>query len=178
MHPAIVGAAANLEVVVVPGDTGWQLPGTAANSGSGTFWASAGNVRINDGSYASAPIPYYQFARDVFGTNFDFSAIPDAATITKMECRAEMKKTSSGGNLSGNFRIVVAGAEAGSGSSFIALTTSDVLYSRDSGLWGLTPSVAQVKASNFGFSLNNFEQGSWANETAFCDYMEMKITWA
>lgn len=151
-------------------DTGWVLPTDAASEtvSGGDSWTDPINITDGtDDNYATATLKnnasYY-----LNGTNFDFD-IPTEATIDGIEVRVR-KSTSS--TLGGNVRdhtvqLMIGGSRAGS--NYADTTSSwpvpagspgNVDYGGPTNLWGLTPTVGQVTATNFGVSFRCVNSGS------------------
>lgn len=89
-------------------------------------------------------------------TGFDFSDIPDEATIlgitVERSCRADIFDGST--QVSGGVaRLIIAGSAAGDAKAWNSQPQVEEAEDSIGGpadLWGATPTAAQVKASNFG----------------------------
>ncbi|WP_342640950.1 hypothetical protein [Rhodoligotrophos ferricapiens] len=139
-------------------DTGWLLGGAAASSGSGVAWSTPEAVLVaNDASYAQASLSLFsQTSAALQVTGFDFSAIPDGVEITGIEARIRRYLGSSGAVADGNIRLVVGGTATGQNKAAAGgwpASAADATYGGAADLWTLTPTVAQVKAANFGIAI-------------------------
>lgn len=58
-------------------------PGSVVNgdTGIGPGWTNPGNATADDGSYATVTLDMGEFSETLDATNFDFSAIPNTATV-------------------------------------------------------------------------------------------------
>ncbi|MGF7160115.1 hypothetical protein FHS85_001738 [Rhodoligotrophos appendicifer] len=142
-------------------DTGWVLGGSAISSGSGVAWSTPEAVlAASDVSFASASLSLFNTSSAALQvTGFDFSSIPDGGEIVGLELRIRRQRnsSSSGSVADGTVRPLLGGSAAGnskaSGTSWPTGFT-DADYGSAADLWGLTPSAAQIKASNFGISIS------------------------
>jgi hypothetical protein len=192
MIPAVVGAAANISEPIIPGDTGWQTAGSAVNHTSGTgntLWLAASNVTFIGGSDAFTN----QLDYDAGGTdtsqyirayNFDMSAIPDGAVISRISCRGTIYKSPNNGSTPTGFWLSHDGSVVGDISSNINVTDSETLYTRteDSGadpLWGAGLTTAQVKSSTFGCFFGGAISCTvyYDSIIAYMNYVQMKVDW-
>lgn len=179
----IVGRFGNIhqKTSCIPGDTGWVDAGAGATTGPGTAWSGTSNIFTSDNVYATSSIGVYGNTQYLQATNFNLSSIPDSATISQIECRVEAKTSGGFTSETGYIFLVVGGTKSGNASAYILPNTTDAVFTRstDAGsdpLWGLTPSVAQVKASNFGF-LYYVVSGTYPTYTQSVDHMQIKVTW-
>ena len=192
MIPAVVGAAANIGEIVIPGDTGWQLPSAAVSHTAGTGnenWLATTNVTFIGGSDAfTNDLNYDAGGQDVSkyirAYNFDMSAIPDGAVISRISCRAALYKSSTNGSTPTAFFLSHDGSVQGDASSNINLTDSETLFTRtaDAGadpLWGAGLTTAQVKSSTFGCFVGGGISCTvyYDNIIAYANYIQMKVDW-
>lgn len=164
-------------------DTGWVIAGQgrAVNHGSGTVaWTNPGNITVDDASNATVTIAGFgNISHWLVADTFDFSSIPDSATIDGIEVRAQLSvNTASGSTLN---RVNIAKSDSTLGTEKIpatALTTSPVNYDNgtSSDLWGLSISAAEVKTSTFQARIT-VGNSSVANRTFSCDAMWMRVTY-
>lgn len=147
--------------------------GTGADDGSGaSVWSNPGNITADDASYAvntpgQSPSDYLE------ATNFGFS-IPVGSTINGIYVEIEVKASqdlpfshSVGDN---SVRLIQGGAIGGTDeSTYPHWPTAEGynIYGSSSDLWGLSWTVAQINASNFGVALNvitvNFGADAYVN---------------
>lgn len=144
-------------------DTGWVLAGTGAASGTGETWSNPGNItNTTDGSTANVTVGKSgkKISRFINATNFSFG-LPSGATIAGIEAR--VRRSVDYANFAGDHttQLLIAGSPAGSNLANVvvsyptgtwptAITNAD--YGGPTNLWGLTPSHADVSASNFGLA--------------------------
>jgi hypothetical protein len=137
--------------------TGFVLSGTQANynDGGNRAWSNPTNAATDNGSNATSSLNIGTYIRSqrLRLSNFNFSSIPDGATITQINVRYNLFRASTIGAQVDNIYLLVGGVEAGSplgsGTVLSSTTSSLVNVSFISGL----PTVAQVKNSGFGSSL-------------------------
>jgi hypothetical protein len=160
-------------------DTGWQFPGTGANSTViGTIgWTNAGNILSDNGSNAGCTSGSPGTTNYLRGSNFGFSAlVPAGATIDGIEARAERARSAGGNANDTSIRLFDANATvAGDNKSTSdAWGTLEVFtYGGATDLWGLTPTQADVSDTDWGFGIAAvFGAGG---STVICDYLQMKI---
>jgi len=188
MRPGIVGAAAAGEVIV-PGDTGWQLPTIAVNhTGSGdTNWSNIDAVKNTSTSEATCSIKSdysgTTSARFIRAQGFDFSAVPDGAVISELHCQAYHYKNSGNTGVTA-FYICKDSAVDGNASAGIVWPTSLSLVTKttdasSNSMWGTTGiTPAKVKESDFGcFFGGTGTSGSYQYPTLRTRYIQMKVVW-
>lgn len=139
---------------------GPKLGGAAASGTTpGTVdWSSLSNALTQNGQYALAAVdatPTTSHPLQV--TGFDFSEIPDDKEIVGIAVQARTAAVPANGILT-SARLMVGGAIVGNDlAANNALgstgTPSELALGGDGELWGLLPTVAEIKASNFGVAL-------------------------
>ncbi|HEX8014007.1 MAG TPA: hypothetical protein VF465_02125, partial [Flavobacterium sp.] len=154
---------------------------TAATNGSGTAWTNPTSVYANDNSYARVTLNSATSAA-IRATGYDFSAIPNNATITNVEVIIGRYASNTFSIRDVTLNLIVGGSIAGA--SNLANTAaswgtseSAVSYSDSPGNWGYgSLTVAQVKASTFGvsFSVREYNGNS---RTAYVDYINLSVTY-
>lgn len=142
-------------VYTIKASTGFKFPTGNAEPAApfnGQRWTDINNAYASDSTFATADISA-SFKSDILKT-FDFSAIPDGATITGIEVLVEAKVNTQNANAF-NLAITLTkdGANGvGTGKATSALTTSSALYilGDSNNLWGTTWTKAELVATTFG----------------------------
>jgi hypothetical protein len=166
---------------------GPQNPTAAASTGTGDAWSNTGNVFTSNNARA-------QFTDTGSGsqllkvTGFDFSAIPNNATINGIVVEIELSANVSDGGGGGErvmdntIQLLIANTPSGSNkartSSFRwPLTTSEayVTYGSSTDLWGLTPTASDIKNSNFGVGIAGVGNIGEGSEIGFVDHVRMTV---
>lgn len=161
-------------------DTGFVTCGTGANVDHDTSkaWLNPTNITADDASNANADnLDAFDPSDWLFGSNHGF-AIPVGSTIDGIEVRHETSAGSGDVVVDSEAKIFIAGAEAGTnqvGNNEFTTTPTLYTYGSPTELWGLTPTVAQVNATDFGWGLIVIEDDGGANADAFTDFTQMKI---
>lgn len=167
-------------------DTGLITTGTGANNtGIGTIaWSNPTNIQVVSSSRATSAVTKNGITNYLFATNFDFSAIPDGSTIDGIYVSAPVSDGGANTNREHTIKLIVGGSVAGSnkaaavswnpGSSGGSGPHTTRTWGGASDLWGLTPSAAEVKASNFGLAIavTNTALGTY---TLGVHYVQMQI---
>lgn len=132
--------------------TGRVIPGSVTSPvGTGTVWINVEGARVEDGDYATAPLSDSTTAtKGLWWKGFDFTAIPDTATIRGFQARllclataAEMAKA--------NVKLLrtgTPGTTAAKQSGFLSDVPAWIEFGNDTDLWGLSWTVAHVKSAN------------------------------
>lgn len=160
-------------------DTGWVSAGLGESIvwGSGTIhWTTPTNIYLSDNNYAYKSHGENDITHYLRATTFGFS-IPVGSTINGIETRFEKKAAVALTIEDYSVKIVKAGSEQGTDkASAVVWTTTDTYYTYGgvSELWGLSWSVADINASNFGVSISavNYEESS---VTAYVDHVQIKV---
>ena len=182
-HASIIGQISKGAGSIV--DTGWVSPGTVESIQDGASfrtWASPGNATSSDNADANQG-PLDAASNDFLqATNFDFSAIPGTATILGIEARIERQGQEFVGAsriFDDTIQLVKAGTRQGNnkstGAGWAFSAEEIVTFGGAADLWGLTFTAAEVKASNFGFTMRC--SSSPTNGSADVDHMQMRITY-
>jgi|GEM_PF-5927412 len=163
-------------------------PGTGVTAaGAGTAWTNPTRVVLDDASYATAATTALGGAvttNSLQATNFDFSAIPNTATILGIQIA--IKRFSSVDAFSDFVRdntvsLMKAGVVAGSnyaitGTNWPVTNTTVVSYGGASDLWGTTWTPADIKTVNFGVALSaNIAKSGFNVNTASVDNMKITV---
>lgn len=128
-------------------------------------WTNPNNAQVSDNVYATVAgtIGSNRISHYLKATNFGFS-IPSDATINGVLVEVE-RKCSFATNADNSVKLVVGGSIVGTDlANSNQWSTSDVYasFGSSSNLWGLSLSVSDINASNFGvaFSANAPQQGA------------------
>lgn len=160
--------------------SGPNYPGTVVSTGAGTDWTSPTNVGADDGSYATLDVPL-SGGDSLDATGLGFS-IP-AGTIDGITVEVERKITNAQQGIKDvTAQLIVGGSATGDNKADTvnAWTTSDVTktYGGTSDLWGLTPSVAEVNGSDFGFRFAAKNAGAKdGSDVANVDFIRITINY-
>ena len=161
-----------------PITTAYMSPQTVTQVSGSNQWSNIDNIKTSNNSYASFSNSSFagSLTTDkIKATNFGFN-IPENATITKINARAE-GLTLSGDERLENVKIIIANVMTGSTGSSAKLPMSDSLVaiyppSNKSGtdyLWGTNPRPIDVNDSDFGISFNasiSFGDGVYVDNIA------------
>lgn len=167
--------------------TDWEFPGaTAGNRPIGdNAWADSSNVTADDGSNATnTQTSTVSQTQGLAATDFDFSEIPDDATIDGIEIRFEISADidSSDPNVP-ELRLIGSDDVDGALNRFSdigAVTTSPTVETGGGAteLWGETRlSPADIKDVDFGFLFHCGIDGFPATEFRV-DFMQMRVFWS
>lgn len=134
--------------------SGPNLPGTGADDATvGTVvWTSPGNITLDDGSIASASGMASSTSHYIKGTNFSFS-IPAGATINGILVEWKVAGGATG-STQNSIKMVKGGTISGNnkstGANLPIATPAYVSFGGSADLWGLSWTVSDINASNFG----------------------------
>jgi hypothetical protein len=143
-----------------------QDPTLSSNdAGVGTAsWIATNNVFLWDNNRATVSLGKNEISNYLVATGFDFSGIPDGAVILGITVdidRSEGDAHSNGGIKDSEVRIVQGGVistiqnKADTATWWPASASEGyATYGSTSDLWGLSWTLAQVKASNFGVAIS------------------------
>lgn len=159
-------------------------PATGANDAAigTTAWSSPGNITTEDA--AGALNTGTSGSNYLKGTNFGFTSgdIPSGATINgiQVEWKCLVDSTAGGEDMRiTSVKLVVGGSITGNDlqtNQQINVTSYTYFsYGGVSELWGLTPTQAQVTASDFGAVLQVTRNGGIFS--ARCDFVQITITY-
>ena len=169
--------------IILPGDTGWVFPGTVSGS-----WTNINNVKATTG-YASETLAPYLYSpdssTDITATNFDFSAIPDGAVLTRIYTRVRWYRTNSITSNNAKVSLMFSGATNGNQSDVVPLTSivgtyEDTQDSAANADWGTSVTLDDIKNdSSFGmrFGSGVYTEVYYTNVNLWIQYLQMKIEW-
>lgn len=166
-------------------DTGVKYCQTGASVSSAPYddytWTNPGNIIADDTSYAQITHPGFDLGTYSYllrGTNFDFSAIPDGATIDGIYVTTAGVYINGSGSytlcqLVNDSSALIGDNKAATPVALAtpAITSAD--WGGETDKWGATLTSAIVKSSNFGVALG-FEPT--ANDCdIYFDYIRMTV---
>lgn len=169
----------------VSADTSGPLPaGTGGNNaGVGTVdWANTGNISLSDNSRATVTLAGNETSHYLTATNFGFS-IPTGATILGITAELELGADATFGNGENSIKIIKGGTVQGTEKSTdntwgaIGGTDQTTTYGGTSDLWGLSWTVADINASNFGVAAACDTNGVGAAREGRVDRVQITITY-
>ncbi len=179
----------SVTATVTAHNTGFQLPGTAANdSGTGSLpWSDVNNIKAKSGggsggftgegptlATSATAGPGTGNTQRLQATNFNF-AVPPGATITGITVEVTRGATSPILVFDAIVKLIKAGSIVGTDKSSAAAWPGDwesTTYGGD--LWGTTWTPAQVNASDFGVSI----QATHAASTlSFVDAIRVRVNY-
>lgn len=145
--------------------------GASFNDGGLTAWANPTNVQGDTTSTASTCGIGTNggTSHRLRATNFGFS-IPAGNTINGIMVEVEQSATGNNRHFWSSVKLLVAGTEVGtdqSDGSNITTTKAFKTFGSGSNLWGLTPTLAEVNASNFGVSFKIVRTGASATTSLY-----------
>jgi len=165
-----------------------QTPATfTSDPSAGTAaWATPTGALASDDSYAVASVEGLGSSQRLRGVGPAFAGIPAGSAIVGIEVLVEATADTSGGAVFefAEVSLVVAGSVAGSNRGGAAMQDggdSDPVYAFGgaSDLWGLTPTLAQVQAADFGCVVRVAEtSGGTELATVSIDHVEMRVYYA
>lgn len=173
---------ATVAIVAYSAVTTQTLVGTGADGGGDDEgpWLNASNITADDGVPSTSTIDGAgedsNFLHGTMGGN-QFT-IP-AGTIDGIEFEYEVKADDTDVTEKAIY-LIIGGSRVGSNKSTnTAYTTGYVVRNRGgvADTWGLTPSVAQVNATNFGVAVQCFDDGGGRGDKASIDYMKITVTY-
>lgn len=165
------------------GPLGPSSDASVAN-GTSTTWSSPANILTSNSTYSTVTLASGAQSYYLEATGFGFT-VPTGSTINGIQVDVEKFATTGSKNTMEDqtVELMVGGALSGSN---LATTTkwptanAFVTYGGASTLWGLTPTVSQVNASNFGVAIaarNVHSSGSSSSLTASVDYVQITVTY-
>jgi len=164
-------------------DTGIKYPATkttqSVNPEDDVNWANPANIGASDNQYATVTLGLGQYSYRLKAQGFDFSAIPDGATIDGILVEIE-KKINTPGYVCWDYRVQLldaSGALVGDNKANVSLNwpTSDTFksYGGASDKWNASPTAAMVKGVDFGVVLS--ARSAWGTFIAYVDCVRMTI---
>lgn len=174
---------------------GPRSPTTATNNTSlGTIsWSSPNNVFLSDNQRATVILSNDQISNYLVATGFDFSAIPDNATITGILVnieRSEEGLSTRAGIFDYAVHIVQGGTISATENKADISTAwpnsaneNYASYGGVADLWGISWTTAQIKSANFGVAIsaqNRKISGhpAGANESARIDHITITVEYS
>lgn len=138
-------------------------------------WSTPTNIYTSNNAYAYISLSIEQRSHWLRATNFGFT-IPAGATINGIKVEIE-KKSNSTGIEDGSVKIVKGGAESGTehaSGAFWPTTDTRITYGGSTDKWGLTWTVANINASNFGISIA--ASNAWTSgRVAYVDHIRITV---
>ncbi len=163
---------------------------TGNDTSAGTVsWSSIGNITASDNQRAEAVLDKSITSNYLTATGFDFSAIPDGATILGITAeieRSEAGNTTKSGIVDSEVRIIQDGIinNAQNKADTVALwpdagSESYAVYGGASDLWGASWTISQIKSANFGVAVSakNFKITGGGAETAQIDNIRITVAY-
>lgn len=167
-------------------DTGFLLPQTAPDLGEdiegsspfGTI-ATGGNIRNDDGIFATATISAGDETPYLVAKNFGFN-IPLDATITGIEARIKRMYVAPSTNIGDTITKlylngVLLGNNKSGGSVLWSGTLQESVYGGNNDLWGAGLTVANVNNSTFGIASKFAGDPFGTSGVGKIDYVKLKI---
>ena len=148
---------------------------------SDNTWVAPTNIYADDAATAYVTAPTFDAPDQTYvlkATGFDFSAIPDNATILGVICRVNAWYAKGSGSLDLCQLLDTSKAKVGTNqcATPVPLTTDNttiITKGADNDLWGNGLTPAWVKSSNFGVALGMLATA--ANADVFIDYVTLEI---
>jgi hypothetical protein len=165
--------------------TSVKLPSAAVvtdNAGSAVTWAGATNVYSDNATNATCTVSGTTASDFLDITGFAM-AIPAGVTINGITVDSNCYRS---GGTTGNVRdntvqLIIGGTATGNNkataTSWATGTTNIYTFGGAADLWGLTPTVSQLNASNFGVRIAVRGAASGANRIANIDYVQITVTY-
>lgn len=172
--------------------TSLTLGTIAASTGTGTYaWTNTSNALSSSDAGASATASNATWtvggtSQKLRITGFDFSAIPDTATIDGVYAVVRIKSANTPAEdfaFRINYaRLVISGTATGNTKTASAHTQAftDVTFGGVADKWGLTPTGAEIKAATSGIEIgviNNDGKVEWTSATVSIDYIQLRVTY-
>ena len=157
-------------------------PGTMADdSAVGSIaWILVNNAKASDDTYADVDATEEVLSHYLKGTNFSFS-IPSGATIDGIKLEMEEASQEEGAELplEDTVKLVKSGTVQGNDKStgaILPFADTYITYGNETDLWGLTWTVADINADNFGMVFSITLRGQEeANSAGFVDHIRITI---
>jgi len=140
-------------------------------------WLNTDNMKAADGVFSSYADDHNQSSALIKASNFDFSSVPDGATILGIVARVSRYTVTA--DTTGDITVKL----SKNGSTFPGdnlasaahwpTSNSSIDYGGSTNLWGMTLSSADVKSANFtlGFVANHLA----GNSDCFIDYIQVGV---
>lgn len=133
-------------------DTGWIIAGTGSNidDGGDEAWNNPVRITADDTLYANSNPNKNKVTQVLRGTNFDFSGLPDGATIDGIELNTYAAAAGGGGSKPFTVNIGKDGSTlATSKNDTLGGVITDYINGGPTDLWGLSWTAADIKSSSF-----------------------------
>ena len=152
-----------------------RAPGSGTGGGTGTAWASTGNILSSNNSRATVTLGSNGQSQNLDAKSFGFS-IPAGAIINGF--RVEIERNASGSAIDDEDVFLLkasnpVGTDHADGTDYAASDETNT-YGSSSDLWGTTWTVAEVNNANFGVRLK-VDSDTTSNRTVNIDYMEIRV---
>jgi len=139
-------------------------------------WLNPNNITLQDGNAASCTFSGTSGSDSLQATQFGFN-IPPGATVTGIYVQANVRSTSSGGDIAdGSVKLIKAGVVSGTdhanGDPWLTPFAFEN-YGGPADLWGLALTPANVNASNFGVAIE--ASSGTLSGTAFVEFVQMTV---
>ena len=173
---------ATVAIVAYGAVTTQTLVGTGADGGSGDqAWTNPGNITADDTNQATnlnlGTGDSTNFLHGTMGAN-QFT-IP-AGTIDGIEFEYKVRANNSNDMIEDNVFLIIGGTRTGTdkadGNNYSSTATVHNIGGV-ADLWGTTPSVGQVNATNFGVALKVTDDGSGSGDDVWVYYMKITVTY-
>lgn len=149
-----------------------------ATSGGGTAWSNPGNITGSDDFRATAALVALAISQELQATTFGFS-LP-SGSVVGIEAAIERSKTVGSGVCEDNtVQLLIGGTATGDDNATAgAWPGSDATanYGGAADLWGLTPTAAQINATDFGFMVKSIDTDGSNTATCAVDHMTLTVT--
>ena len=165
-------------------NTGITYPGTSANNTAiGTYaWNNPGNATADDGvnTTARGPTGTNQISNYLRATNFGFS-IPTGSNIDGILVEIERRRENANNGTEHTVSLVKGGTVSGDNKADTATnmptTMTNKSFGSSSDLWGLSFTVADINASDFGvvFSVSMTRPGFKSFNDGIVDFIRITV---
>lgn len=155
--------------------TDWKTAATVVVAGTATTWVAdttlSGDLVADDGNYARSTLIELASSRHIRPTNFGF-AVPETARTSIVGAQLEVTRQASDADsiVDLAIRLVVDNSLSGDDLQDVSQnwpTTDGVaVYGYPLQSWNTSPTVAQVNASGFGFSIRAENQNTLSTREA------------
>jgi hypothetical protein len=159
---------------------------TSDPSAGTVAWASPTRALTSNDNYTVASVAATESTQRLRGVGADFSGIPAGATIVGVEVLVEATADTSGGGVFefAEVSLVVAGSVAGANRGGAVMedggdSDTEYVFGGTSDLWGLSLTVAQVQAADFGCVVRVAETGGEIEAAAVSvDHVQIRVHYA
>jgi len=170
--------------VIAQSTVGPNYPNSSVTGGGGgVAWTNPGNVSADDNSYTTASIGNTGTSQALYATDFNFSTIPDDATIAGIEVAIGRYSSTTNPNLikDNTVQLLKSGSAIGDNKAVTGTNwpnesegEGEATYGGPGELWGTTWSPAEIKASNFGLELI-VDNSGFNSHIAYVDYIRITV---